>query len=68
MDKNKKRVTPVMEYTIVDKSKKRTTPVTEYAQVDKSKKMVSQEEHKQIAEYDDTMMESKVPKASAKIY
>ena len=52
----------------MDKNKKRTTPVIEYAQVDKNKKRVSQEEHKQIAEYDDTMMESKVPKASAKIY
>ena len=65
MDENKKRVTPVMEYATVDKSKKRTTPVIEYAQVDKSKKRVSQEEREQIAGYDDTMMENKVPKASA---
>ena len=57
-----------MEYATVDKSKKRTTPVIEYAQVDKSKKRVSQEEHKQTLQYDDTMMENKVPKASAKIY
>ena len=64
-DESKKRVTPVMEYATVDKSKKRTTPVIQYAQVDKSKKRVSQEECKQIAGYDDTIMESKVPKASA---
>ena len=36
--------------------------------MEKSKKRVSQEEHKQTAEYDDTMIENKVPKASAKIY
>ena len=65
VDKSKKMATPVIEYATVDKSMKRVTPVMEYAQVDKSKKRVSQEEHKQIAGYDDTMMESKVPKASA---
>ena len=64
MNESKKRVTLVMEYAQVDKSKKRTTPVIEYAQVDKSKKRVFQEEHKQIAGYEDTMMENKVLKAS----
>ena len=48
----------------MDESKKRVTPVIEYAQVDKSKKRISQEEHKQIAGYDDTSMENKMPKAS----
>ena len=56
---------PALEYATVDESKKRTTPVIQYAQVDKSKKRVSQEECKQIAGYDDTIMKSKVPKASA---
>ena len=53
-----------MEHTTVDKSKKLVSPVMEYAKVDMSKKRVSQEEHKLTSEYDDTVVENKVPKAS----
>ena len=53
-----------MEYVNVDKSKKGVTPVMEYAKVDMSKKRVSQAEYKSMSEYDDTVVEKKVPKAS----
>jgi len=36
----------------------------EYAVVDKSKKKVSQEENKQVTEYDDTLVENKVTQVS----
>ena len=55
---------PLLEYVNVDKSKKEVTPVMEYAKVDMSKKRVSQEEHRSTSEYDDTVVENKVPKAS----
>ena len=53
-----------MDYVNVDKSKKGVTPVMEYAKVDMSKKRVSQEEYKSTSEYDDTVVEKKVLKAS----
>ena len=53
-----------MEYVNVDKSKKGVTPVMEYAKVDMSKKRVSQEDYESTLEYDDTVVEKKVLKAS----